>query len=59
LKSQSEQFGLAKKKAKDIINELIKNLQNWPNHFIDCGFNAEDVEQFKPSFIRAGIKKFI
>ncbi len=48
--SQAEQFGLLKGQAKGIINELVHKLRNWPGHFAECGFSAENIEQFRPSF---------
>jgi len=51
--SQSEQFGLAKKAAIEMINELLHTLARWPDHFTECGFRAKDIELFRPSFMEA------
>ncbi len=48
--SQAEQFGLLQEQAAEIVNELIHQLYIWPDHFAECGFNAENIEQFRPSF---------
>jgi len=48
--SQAEQFGLTQDQAAAIINTLKHKLRSWPDHFAECGFNPEDIEQFRPSF---------
>jgi len=48
--SQSEQFGLSQEKAGEIIEDLMKNVRGWPEHFAQCGFTEEALDILQPSF---------
>ncbi len=51
--SQSEQFGLAKEKAKKMIVDLIRKVGRWQEHFAECGFTGEEIDMLQPSFSMA------
>ncbi len=48
--SQSEQFGLSKGRAKEIIIDLVRKIDNWQEHFEECGFTGEEIDILQPSF---------
>ena len=48
--SKYEQFGLSKRQAEEIINEMSEKVRNWENLFKNCGVSEKDVELLKASF---------
>lgn len=43
--SKSRDFGLSEKQARSVFKEVASVVQNWKEHFVNCGVSAGDIEQ--------------
>jgi serine/threonine-protein kinase HipA len=51
LLSQSERFGLSAEAAGKEIEQMVRTLKTWRDHFRACGVSAQDTDYISPAFL--------